>query len=344
MDAQSLHKHIQSSTKQRFGAKPADDSKKTQVFKNEEAIKSELHKEEFDHDGDGMVSLMEELESVDSVKEVAEKVAEKINAESEKSEPEDEKPEKTDDEMPQAAILTMQEEKRPTFNAFSSHHASAPVPQQNRHAPVEEAKPVKDNTNAIIMILLIAILVIAVAIFAIIVLGERRQNLEGSSQVRDTLVITEEDENKDEEKTKEFKYDFSALVGEWSIIGKEKSCLVVDESSNVTWYQVCNDKDDDYYYGSAEIMSGQDAVDQLGITVERVSRMVGVTESELSTKDIFAITVKPSEYRVEGSDSAKKPEEIKLLVVKTKDGELNVYNYHYGELNIYSTKKEDESL
>ena len=344
MDAQSLHKHIQSSTKQRFGAKPADDSEKTQVFKNEEAIKSELHKEEFDHDGDGMVSLMEELESVDSVKEVAEKAAEKINTESEKSEPEDEKPEKADDEMPQAAILTMHEEKRPTFNAFSSHHASAPVPQQNRHAPVEEAKPVKDNTNAIIMILLIAILVIAVAIFAIIVLGERHQNLEGSSQVRDTLVITEDDEDKEEDKTKEFKYDFSALVGEWGIVGKEKSCLVVDKNSDVSWYQVCNDEDSDHYSGSAKIVSGQDAVDQLGITVERVSRMVGVTESKITVDNVYAITIKPSEYVVDGSDSAKTPDEIRLLVVKTEDGELNVYNYHYGELNIYSTKKEDESL
>ncbi|MBP5656628.1 hypothetical protein J6X15_03530 [Candidatus Saccharibacteria bacterium] len=339
MDAQSLHNHIQSSTKQRIHAKSVDDPLKTQSFKNEEAIKSELHKEEFDHDGDGMVSLMEELDSIDSVKEVAEKAAEKINADTKKPDLEDDNSDQPEDEIPHAAILTMHEEKRPSLNAFSSHHASAPVPQQNRHAPVEEAKPVKDNTNAIIMILLIAILVIAVAIFAIIVLGERRKDSEVGSQIRETLNITKEDEETEKEETKKFDYDFSALVGKWEIVGGEKSCLEVSAESIVSWHQKCDSKDGDYYSGEAKIVSGQDAVDQLGITVERASRMVGVTESKISVSDVFAITIIPDEYVIGGSTSAKKPNEIKLLVVKTQDGEINVYNYHYGELSIYSVDK-----
>ncbi|MCR5572202.1 MAG: hypothetical protein K6F57_00290 [Candidatus Saccharibacteria bacterium] len=335
MDAQSLHKHIQSSTKQRIHAKPADNFSNPQAFKNDEAIKSELHKEEFDRNGDGVVSLMEELSSIDSVRETANLAAEKLNSEQDKKEEQDINPEKNDEALPRAAILTMHEEKRPGFNAFSSHHASAPAPRQNHQAPVEEAKPVKDNTNAIIMILLIAILIIAVAIFGAIVLGEHRRDQE-ANQARSSLDVTDNNQKQEEEKPKEFEYDFTLIVGKWDVLGDNKACLEISKDSKVTWYQDCDNTKADYFSGQANIVSGQDAIDKLGITAERAARMVGVAETKVSVDRIFAITVTPEEYVIEGNSSAQKPEEIKLLVVKTDDNEINVYDYHYGQLSIYS--------
>ena len=337
MDAQSLHKQIQSSTKQRIHAKPSDGLSDQQSFKNEDAIKSELHKEEFDHDGDGIVSLMEELSSIDSVKEAANRVAEQLNGEQKNEEPISEP--KNDENLPQAAILTMHQEATPSFNAFSSHHASAPVPRQNRQAPIAEAKPVKDNTNAIIMILLIAILIIAVAIFGVIVAGERRKDQEqAANQSRSALSITDNSQKQqEEEQAKKYEYDFSKIVGKWTALGDNAACINISKDSKVVWYQKCDSTKDDYYSGTANIISGQDAIDGLGITAKRVARMVGIAEAKVSINRVFAITVTPDEYFVQDNVSAQKPKEIKLLVVKTDDGEINIYDYHYGQLSIYST-------
>ena len=337
MDAQSLHKQIQGSTKQRIHTESSDSLSSPQLFKNEDTIKSELHKEEFDHDGDGIVSLMEELSSVDSVKETANRVAEQLNNGQKNEEPISEP--KNDENLPQAAILTMHQEATPSFNAFSSHHASAPVPRQNRQAPIAEAKPVKDNTNAIIMILLIAILIIAVAIFGVIVAGERRKDQEqAANQSRSALSITDNSQKQqEEEQAKKYEYDFSKIVGKWTALGDNAACINISKDSKIVWYQKCDSTKDDYYSGTANIISGQDAIDGLGITAKRVARMVGIAEAKVSINRVFAITVTPDEYFVQDNVSAQKPKEIKLLVVKTDDGEINIYDYHYGQLSIYST-------
>ena len=126
------------------------------------------------------------------------------------------------------------------------------------------------------------------------------------------------------------------IVGKWNVLGDNKACLEISKDSKVTWYQDCDNTKADYFSGQANIVSGQDAIDKLGITAERAARMVGVTETKVSVDRIFAITVTPEEYVVEGNSSAQKPEEIKLLVVKTDDNEINIYDYHYGQLSIYS--------
>ena len=333
MDAQSLHKHIEGSTKQRIHAKSTDDSK--QLFKNEEAIKSELHKEEFDHDGDGVVSLMEELESVDSVKEVAEEAAAKLESKTE-DDPE-EKVEEKNDSLPQAEILTMHEEKKPSFNAFSSHHASAPVPRQNSQAPIEEAKPVKDNTNAIILILLIAILIIAVAIFGVVVLGDYNRRGKEANQSREAVSGTVEGIAVDDSDD-----DYSSIVGKWRNIAEESSsCLVVYEDGDVSWYNECDNNSGDHYSGDADFTSDQNAIDDLGITKERAARMLGISESELKLENTFVIKVYPGDYSVNGN-SSQMPSEIKLLVTKSTEHEINVYDYRYGELSILSDKTTED--
>ena len=326
MDAQSLHKHIEGSTKQRIHAKPNDDPEQTP--NNEETTESELHGEELDHESNDIVAPVEESENVDSPEEATEEATDKSESESESDESSKDEPEEKDESAPKAEILTMHEEKRPGFNAFSSHHASAPVPRQNNQAPIEEAKPVKDNTNAIILILLIAILIIAVAIFGVVVLGDYKkehsasQNREATSGAVDTTEATESG------------YDFSAIVGEWHNIAEDSnSCIVILEDGNVSWYNDCNDEGGDHYTGDAGFISGQDAIDDLGVTKERAARMLGVSEADLDLDNTFAIKIYPEEYTINGN-SQKNPSEIKLLVTKPVEHEMNVYDYRFAELLI----------
>ena len=328
MDAQSLHNHIKSSTKQRIHAKPSIEPK--EFDKNDEIINAEIHKEDADRDGDGVVSLIEELDNAEGAKVTAEEATAELNPE----EPEEEKEEepKDEDALPDASILTMKEDKPRSFNAFSSHNASAPVPQQNHQAPVEEAKPVKDNTTAIIMILLIAILVIAVAIFCVIVLGDYRKDREAVQNRTSTYVEPEktEDETKDDDNSS----DYHAIVGKWKATESKDDCYEIKSDSTMSFYSSCDNDKADYYKGSFKTLRGQSAIDSVSILKDRAARIVGVNESEIKLENIYIVSVTPDEYFVESNQSAKAPSDIKLLAVVSDENELRIYDYNYAELHV----------
>ena len=175
MDAQSLHKHTVSETTKprlRVGSKEGSDNTET-FFRNEKLIKDEIDKEELDQNGDGVVSLMEELDSVEDARISAEAIEKHARSEEELTPSQDDQ--KIDSEeniLPQAAILDASGESQVKFNPDLPQSAPAPPQTTSHKTPVAEAKPVKDNTTAIIMIRLIAILIIAVAIFCAVVLRE----------------------------------------------------------------------------------------------------------------------------------------------------------------------------
>ncbi len=338
MDAQSLHNNnTPSSVKQRIHAKSTSEPEKSNTFfKNEEVIKSELEKEEFDRDGDGVISLMEELSSVEDAKATADEAAAKLKpAEENVSEPE-----KNNDEndLPKAEILTMTKEKHPSFNAFSSAHASSPMPQQNRQAPIEEAKPVKDNTNAIIMILLIAILLIAVAIFGAIVLSQYRNEHAVATPIGTSK--TDSDDNDSDNTKKGTQYDYSAIIGNWATASNDRKCLIIKEDGEVSWYTTCENAENDHYAGKAKIIRGQDAIDLLGITKERATRKVGLSSDEVGLSNIYVLSVEPTEYVLDGKQIAK-PEKINILFIYTKDNEAQAYDYNYGDIYVLSRAVEE---
>ena len=347
MDAQSLHNHnIPSSAKQRIHAKTVDEPETSdKIFENEEETKvepekvesdkEEPEKEEFDRDGDGVVSLMEELNTAEDAKMSAEEATAEIESKSEEEDvPE---PEKEDDDLPKAEILTMNEEKHPGFNAFSSAHASSPMPQQNHQAPVEEAKPVKDNTNAIIMILLIAILLIAVAIFGVIVLSQYKNDHTVSTSTETGRTDPEGDEDDTKKGTQ---YDFSAIIGNWTAASNDNKCLNIKEDGEVSWYTVCDNTEKDHYAGKAKIIRGQDAIDLLGITKERATRKVGLSSDEVSLSNIYVLSIEPTEYVLAGEQIAK-PEKINILFIYTKDDEAQAYDYNYGDIYVLKRTVED---
>lgn len=344
MDAKSLHNHnTPSSTRQRIHAKTTDEpSGSDNFFKNEEAIKSELQKEAFDQDGDGVVSLMEELNSAEDAKATADEATAELKTEDpvsiESEEEKENEKEKENDILPKAAILTMVEEKKPTFNAFSSAHASSPLPQQNRQVPIEEAKPVKDNTNAIIMILLIAILLIAVAIFSVIVLSQYRNDHAAPTSI-DTSKTNPNNSN-DDDSGKDAQYDYSAIVGKWITTSNNNKCLIIKEGGEVSWYTMCKDTEKDYYVGKAKITRGQDAIDLLGITKERAMRKVGLSSDEVSLSNIYVLSIEPTEYMLDGERIAK-PEKINILFIYTKDNEAQAYDYNYGDIYILNRSADE---
>ena len=224
----------------------------------------------------------------------------------------------------------MTEEKKPSFNAFSSAHASSPMPQQNHQAPVEEAKPVKDNTNAIIMILLIAILLIAVAIFGVIVLSQYKDDHTVTTPVDTSKTDPDDGEDKTDKGTK---YDYSAIVGNWISASNDHKCLIIEENSTVYWYTICENTEKDHYAGKAKIVRGQDAIDLLGITKERATRKVGLSSDEVSMSNIYVLSIEPTEYVLDGEQIAK-PEKINILFIYTKNNEAQAYDYNYGDIYV----------
>ena len=343
MDAGSLHKHIESSTRSRIHAKMASGSPTTPTFRNDGIVKAELHREELDYNGDGIVTLIEELDGIDNARgnmNSATEETEQANPQELVPPPEqDDDAHEYGDTLPQASILSLKESHRRSFNPFSSRYASAPIPRHNRYAPVEEVKPVRDNANAIIMILLIAILIIAVAIFSVIIAGDYRKARE-TDQIQDSINTNDNASSKiDENEAETPEYDFDSVIGKWRAVEGGDSCITISAKNKVSWVQDCNNQTGDSFSGEASIISGQDAIDKLSITKERAARTVGVAIDELSLEQTFAIIVKPDKYVVGGNEKTQKPSEIRLLLVETEDGKIHIYNYLYAELGIYSRDK-----
>ena len=339
MDAQSFHKkNTPSTTTSRLHARWA--SAPDELSEEDVIVASDPDLELDERNPNSVVTLMDELGNAEDAKATADEATANFDS----SPNVDENPwtakKKDDDPLPQAAILTMTEEKRPSFNAFSSIHASAPVPRQNRQSPVAEAKPVKDNANAIIMILLIAILVIAVAIFGVIVLYEHRHDHDEPTPA----VIDEnagKDDKDDAENEPNSSYSFDDIIGNWIPASNAKACLRIEADKKVSWYTSCDsNQSKDYYVGKSEIIRGQDAIDLLGITKERAARKVGLSNDELQLDNIYVLSTTPEQYVLDGKEIAK-PEKINLLFVYTKDGDAQAYDYNFGELYVLS--KSDSS-
>jgi len=345
MDAQSLHKHIESSTKQRIHAKTGDQEKD---FDKKDSTQVDFNQEEIDHSANDVPEESKNDDQLgDTVNTENTKDTEDAKDLEEKQEIEkssnDNEIEATNDSSSQAEILTMHEEEKSVgFNAFSSRHASAPMPRQNSQSPIEEAKPVKDNANAIVMILLITVLAIAVAVFCIIVLGNNSKT--GQKQVSSQASTTIED-GADEEPstTKQPIYDYSAIVGQWNDPNDETGpCITISEAGSVSWNKKCGNNNDDHFSGEAEFINGQDVVSDLGITKKQAARILGVNEEKLNLNNTFIVKVHPDKYYI-NNNSSYSPSEVKLLITKTSAFEIKIYDYRYGSLASFMVPLNEEN-
>ena len=341
MDAQSLHKHTVSETTKprlRVGSKEGSDNTET-FFRNEKLIKDEIDKEELDQNGDGVVSLMEELDSVEDARISAEAIEKQARSEEElTSSQDDQKIDSEENVLPQAAILGVSGESQVKFNPDLPQSAPAPTQKTSHKTPVAEAKPVKDNTTAIIMILLIAILIIAVAIFCAVVLRENHNTHSNTQQTATSTTTTDKDEpSVTPTKNNE---NFAMIIGTWVPVSDQKSCFDIDGNGLVSWHASCADDASDYYFGQSNIFRGSEALNRAGINIERVARMVGLNPDEIELSDVYYIVTTPDELVIDGQ-SANSPEGIRALFVLTDKNEAHIHDYRYNELYISKRKTED---
>ena len=341
MDANKLHRQIESPARTRIRASATNHgASSAPAHRDDGAIKAELHREELDYNGDGIVTLMEELDGANVVKKDIQENRDEFRND---NAPANDGKQGTIDPLPRAAILSMEEDRRRSFNPFSSHYASAPIPRQNRRVLVKEAKPVRDNANAIIMLLLVAILIVAVAIFSVVV-AKDYQKAHNTSEQSPNTTKDESVKDKEDDEVEPIEHDFDPIAGRWEAVGNTGSCIVLDKEGLFLWLSDCGAQKGDSFSGNAAIYNGQEALDKLSISKERAARTAGIAVEKLDLSQTFAIIVKPKTFSVVGDEKVQKPSEIKLLVVETKDDEINVYNYQFAELGIYSRTEDGDEL
>ena len=342
MDAQSLHKHTVSETTKprlRVGAKDNSESSDNSesFFRNDKLIKDEIDKEELDQNGDGVVSLMEELDSVEDAKMSADAVEEQVRLKEEQKTPAEEAEDNQEQNiLPQATTLNADGESQTSFNPEPSSDSLAQRP--NHKAPVAEAKPVKDNTTAIIMILLIAILIIAVAIFCAIVLRENR-GMHSATQPTSSSTTDNNDNNSSAPSSRK-NDNYTMIIGTWVPTSEQKSCFNIDGNALVSWHASCDDDASDYYFGQSSIFRGSEALNRAGINIERVARMVGLSVDEIELGDVYFIVTTPEELVVDGQ-SANSPDGIRTLFVLTGKNEARIHDYRYNELYVVKRSSEE---
>ena len=341
MDAKSLHNHISSSSaKTRLRIREENNSKNAEsFFRNDDVINTEIDKEKLDQDGDGVISLMEELDGAEDAKvsaEIVEKQA-RSNDDTSSVTKKDEDDNNEKDSLPQATILSMDYENSSPFDFKTPQQSNTHIPQPNHQTPVEEAKPVKDNTTAIIMILLIAILIIAVAIFCAIVLGENR-NTRVPANSQTSSSSADSGNNSSAPSTKNAN-DFTEIIGTWVPVSTQNSCLDIGAGAFVSWHAVCDDDASDNYRGQSEILHGADALNRAGINIERAARIVGLGADEVKLNNVYFITTTPDELVIDGQNSGNL-EDIRTLFVLTNANEAHMHDYRNNELYILKRSAE----
>ena len=114
------------------------------------------------------------------------------------------------------------------------------------------------------------------------------------------------------------------------------------------WWKDKNDLTDNYYSGDIEISVGDDAIDELGTTYEKVSNITEQSGGRVTLNDIYAIKLFPTYLMSDGVDKTDTLQqnfpagnEYMLLMFIVIDGDkAQAYNYSSGDT--YNLTKDTE--
>lgn len=133
-----------------------------------------------------------------------------------------------------------------------------------------------------------------------------------------------------------------AISGGWRILSDSETYWVF-KNNEFWWYKSVNDLDDNYWYGTTEIVTGKDGLKKAGLSEDKVDQIIKQSNGNVTANDIYTIICTPTKIISDGVDksSTNIPEDYKWTYVwivvdhGTEGVEAQVLNMSVYETSYY---------
>ena len=311
MDAKSLHEHQGSmSPKQRLGLH--SEAKPVVEFSGNEDIEPVKNNPELPPE-----ESEPEIEIVETIEPVIEKApAPEPEPAPEEESREQEEAEEYEEEKPNPWSPDAIAERGQSYR-----FASTSVPRQERHYSVEPAKPVRDNANAVILILLIAILLITVSIYAVILAREEK----APASPTQTVVSDEAKDDEDKQKPTPADPNLAKTFGVWRYTNGG-GCFIFSEEGYFYWYQSCSEVSNNYHYGLLMGKRGSQALYEFNMTFDDAVTAMKLDSGTVTKESFFSLNLDTAETVNAGVKRSTKLSKYKMLFAYISDSEAVLYD------------------
>lgn len=143
-----------------------------------------------------------------------------------------------------------------------------------------------------------------------------------------------------ESKAKNVKY--AEIRGGWDNTATNGSYFYFEDDDTYYWYKSSEDLKDNYYKGKMTIYQGQDALDDLGITEDRIEVLLINSKGKVSEENVYSIHLHPTYLKSNGvdkTDTLTEKFDMKLLFVYVDESYAQSFNYTTGD-SYYFVKKD----
>ena len=146
---------------------------------------------------------------------------------------------------------------------------------------------------------------------------------------------------KEEEKDKK-NVEFAEIRGGWQSSSEGGSYYVFEDDDTYYWYKSADDLNDNYYKGTMEVYHGQDALDDLGITLDRIDVLLRNSNGKVTEDNVYSMHLHPT-YLISGgidkTDTLTSQFDMKLLFIYIDENNAQAFNYTTGD-TYYFIKKD----
>lgn len=198
-----------------------------------------------------------------------------------------------------------------------------PEPEEEIVAPtLDTAKKIKKSKVASTAFLIL-ITIVCLAIFVIGIAMLLRSIWEGKNSaepVGGTAPAAVRTQN-----------PFRRIMGVWESQVEGGSCYVFAPDDAFYWLQSCEDFTDNYYYGTISKKHGNDALQDLSITLDQAREIIVPGENNLKIDNIYSLRLTPTELISEGENKTDTAAELTLLFAYFDDGTARGYRYNTGD-------------
>ena len=141
-------------------------------------------------------------------------------------------------------------------------------------------------------------------------------------------------------KNKKAKY--AEIHGGWNSTSEDGSYYYFEDDNTYYWYKSSNDLNDNYYKGEMTVLKGQDALDDLGITEDRLQVVFKNSKGKITENNVYSLHLHPTYLKSGGVDKTNTLTEkfdMKLLFIYIDENNAQAFNYTMGD-TYYLVKKD----
>lgn len=211
------------------------------------------------------------------------------------------------------------------MNPMMMSNGMNPMIDQNQIKPI---KPKKNYPWIIILSAISCTIIVVVLSICVVRVGMRSD--ETAVKEYTTAVETE---------------IYKALEGGWNSL-EEGGSYWKFEDGQYWWYKSYDDLDDNYWYGTTEIIIGLDGIEQLDLNVAGIT--AEIMEGKMREEDIYTIICKPSKIISGGVDKSdtniKEGQTLTYVWILVDKGEEGIIaeTLHLSSYDTYYYKKIEE--